>query len=141
VTENENETENDSRRETANERPRRRRLAPLALVAAAAAAYLVLGPKVPKDQTVHVVLGDASPRVTEVDVRYAPAGEQDFAREASFRYAEGAAPRIVTHSPRLADGEYAVEIELHTQKGHANVARRVKLEGDPVSIDVRNNVP
>ena len=121
----------------------RRKLGPLVLIGAGVVMMLFLGPKMPRDQLVHVVLGDAAPRVTEVRVRYAERGasDADFAREATFRYAQGAAPRIVTHEPRLANGEYDLEIELSKGNDRALVKRQVKLDGSPVSIDVRESVP
>jgi hypothetical protein len=121
----------------------RRKLGPLVLIGAGVVMMLFLGPKMPRDQLVHVVLGDAAPRVTEVRVRYAERGasDADFAREATFRYAQGAAPRIVTHEPRLANGEYDLEIELSKGNDRALVKRQVKLDGSPVSLDVRESVP
>jgi hypothetical protein len=119
----------------------KRKAAPFVLVAALVAVWLVLGPRLPKDQVVHVVLGDLAPHVTEVTLRYAEDQTQDFAREATFRYAQGQAPRIVTHEPRLANGEYRIEIDVFDQKGHAQATRRVKLQGDPVSLDVQDILP
>jgi hypothetical protein len=119
-----------------------RRLGPLVLLAALAAMWLVFGRQVPHDQTVHLVLGSAAPRVTELSVGYAEAGrESEPAREATFHWAEGAAPRIVTHEPRLANGDYVVQIQLHARNGSASVTRRVKLEASPVSVDVTQAVP
>jgi hypothetical protein len=126
----------------------------LGLVAAGLVAYLVLSPQAPHDQTVHFVLGDAAPRVDELRVRYAPApaaaqaGPQgdtmaeDWTREAAFRFADGGAPRIVTHSPRLADGDYVVEIEI-VSRSHTNTTARTRasLAGSPTSLDVSSAVP
>jgi hypothetical protein len=115
-----------------------RRLAPLVFVAAIGALWLVLGRKLPHAQTLHVILGSAAPRVTEVRLTYAEGAEA--IREATFHWAEGAAPRIVTHEPRLADGEYRVHIEVTARNGHATVERTVKIEENPVSIDVQEAV-
>jgi hypothetical protein len=115
----------------------RRKVAPFVLVAALVGVWLVLGPRLPHDQTVHVVLGKAAPRVTELRLAYAEGDEQAAAREVTFHFAEGEAPRVVTHEPRLANGEYRVEIDVYAQKGHAQATRRVKLSGDPVSVDVQ----
>jgi hypothetical protein len=125
----------------------------LALGAAALVAYFVLAPQTPHDQTVHFVLGDAAPRVDELRVRYAPAqaaqsGQhedtmaEDWTREAAFRFADGGAPRIVTHEPRLADGDYLVEIEI-VSRSHANTTARTRasLAGSPTSLDVSSAVP
>jgi hypothetical protein len=120
-----------------------RRFAPLLLVLTLVAIYFVLGPGIPKDQMLHIVLGDAAARVTEVRVGYVDpeVGEAEPTREATFRWAEGAAPRIVTHAPRLHDGEYLVIIDTFARNEHAIVKRRVRLEGAPVSVDVRESVP
>jgi hypothetical protein len=114
------------------------------LVAMAAAVWLVLGRHLPRDQTVHVVLGESAPRVTEVRLRYAPAADaRAFDRDVTFKYAPGEAPRVVTHMPRLADGDYHVEIEVlseppdpSSQEARVRVERRITLEGGTVSIDV-----
>ena len=50
-------------------------------------------------------------------------------------------PRIVTHEPRLSDGEYRVQIEITKQNEHATVDRTVKIEQNPVSIDVQQAAP
>ena len=102
----------------------------------------------PKDQTVHYVLGDAATRVEEVDARWAPgiAATEDWTREASFRYAPGKAPRIVTHEPRLADGDYTVEIEIVAanvahEKNGVIVRKHVVLGGGATSIQLADAVP
>ena len=119
----------------------RRKLGPIVLVAALGLIWLVLGRKVPADQVVRVVLGDSAPRVTEVRLRYQPDGEAEFLREATFQYPKGTAPRIVTHEPRLAGGDYMVEIELSEGNDRAVVRRKVKLDGSPVSLDVKESLP
>ncbi len=91
-----------------------RLLLPAAAVAFAAAfsdGFHAFG--APRSQTVHYVLGDGAPHVVELDARWAR-GDAPM-REASFRYAPGEAPRVVTHEPRLADGDYTVEIEVVAQ--------------------------
>jgi hypothetical protein len=106
----------------------------------------------PRDQTVHYVLGDAAPRVEELVARWAPgvAADEDWTREASFRYEKGLAPRVVTHEPRLPDGDYTVEIEivaasLAEEKGSAKnsvvVRKHVTLSGGATSIDLAGWVP
>jgi hypothetical protein len=57
-------------------------------------------------------------------------------REASFRYASGTAPRVVTHEPRLPDGDYTVEIEVVEDSAHSLLRRRVTLAGGVTSIDL-----
>jgi len=119
----------------------------LALGTAGFVAYLVTAPQVPHTQTVHYVLGDSAPRVDELRVRYAPATNhaemaEDWTREVAFRFADGGAPRIVTHEPRLADGDYVVEVEI-VSRAHANTIgkSRASLVGEPTSIDVSTAVP
>jgi hypothetical protein len=124
---------------------RRRLLVPL-LVALGVAIWLVFGSKIPKAQTVHVVLGDAAPRVEEVRVKYAPlATPEAWDREVELRFAAGTAPRVATHTFRAADGDYHVEIEVvsRDESGSADnpetrvrVDRKIRLEGGSVSIDV-----
>ncbi|WP_394839113.1 hypothetical protein LVJ94_19690 [Pendulispora rubella] len=104
---------------------------------------LILSPKLPHDQTVHIVLGSGAGRVNQLQVRYyGPLPDEDpggyFAREATFRYGQGViAPRIVDHSPRLADGDYLVEIAVSTDAGNTTVSRQVHLaEGHSASIDL-----
>jgi hypothetical protein len=123
-----------------------KRLRLLFFVAAAVALYAALGRTWPKDQLVHVVLGASAPRVTELDVRYAPRGAggkgaEDWTREATFRFSEGNAPRVVTHEPRLADGEYDVEIDIQTPSQRSTIERHVTLQGGTTSIDVADAVP
>jgi hypothetical protein len=120
----------------------RRRIARLVVVVAAAALYFTLAPRWPKDNVVHIVLGAAAPGVDELRVRYAQAPKngpmvEDWTREADFRFPGGTAPRIVTHEPRVADGDYVVEIEiLKASNAVIRVQRRVTLEGGTTSIDV-----
>jgi hypothetical protein len=121
-----------------------RRLLPLGIAAVGLAVYFFLAPKAPVDQAIRVVLGDAAPRVVEVDVRYVAAGPNpDLTREVTFRYAPGAAPRIVSHEPRLANGDYVVQMEfgISTASNASSVARvsvdrSVTLQGGTMSIDV-----
>ncbi len=127
-----------------------RRMTFLALGTAGFVAYLVTAPQVPHTQTVHYVLGDSAPRVDELRVRYAPYTvaakhdemAEDWTREVAFRFADGGAPRIVTHEPRLANGDYVVEVEI-VSRAHANTTgrSRASLAGEPTSIDVSTAVP
>jgi hypothetical protein len=65
----------------------------------------------------------------------------DWTREASFRYAPGRAPRVVTHEPRLPDGDYTVDIEIVASSHVSRVRRRVALTGGVASIDLADSVP
>ena len=64
-----------------------------------------------------------------------------MSREATFRYAQGQAPRVVTHLPRLPDGDYTVEIDLVSDSERSTVTRRVTLAGGSTSIDLAGAVP
>jgi hypothetical protein len=104
---------------------------------------LVLSRHWPTEQAVHIVLGDAAPRAEDVSVRYAElsTGHDDWQREATFHYAQGHAPRIVTHEPRLVSGDYDVEIEVKLADGPSTshtvtTTRRVTLGGGSTSVDV-----
>ncbi len=117
----------------------RRRLLPVLFLGAGAAVYFSLAPRWPTDQHVRLVLGDASPRVEEVTVRFAREGSpgEDWLREVTYPYAKGSAPRIVFYEPRLASGEYLVEIEIHTDDARVvTLDRHVNLSGATTSIDL-----
>jgi hypothetical protein len=122
----------------------RRRIARVILLVAAVGIVLLLGKKWPKEQTVHYVLGDAAPRVEEVDARWAEGrarGDDSWFREATFRYPPGGAPRVVTHEPRMPDGDYTVELEIVASNGKNVVTRHVRLEGGVTTIDLAPSVP
>lgn len=125
----------------------RRRVASFAIVAVGLALLVFFTNKVPREQVVRIVLGDAAPRVTEVHVRYAertgktPDAHGDWLREASFRFTPEKAPRIVSHEPRLADGDYVVEIDVQTGEKPATIERRVTLSGGTTSLDVSQAIP
>jgi hypothetical protein len=126
--------------------PSRRRIARIVVLVAVVALYFTFASRWPKENVVHVVLGAAAPQVTELDLRYAPATKngpmvEDWTREAKFSFPDGSAPRVVTHEPRIADGDYVVEIEI-LKASHAIVRsqRRVSLAGGTTSIDVSEPV-
>ena len=129
--------------------PTRRRLGQLvAIVAVMALARFAAG-HWPRDQTIHYVLGNEAPLVQELHARWEPERPRkdkerdkadDWTREVAFRYAQGQAPRIVTHEPRLPNGDYTVEIEITAPGARPqdrNVVRRhVELSGGVTSIDL-----
>jgi hypothetical protein len=124
----------------------RRRIAKVLSLVAVLAVALLVGTRLkwPKDQTVHYVLGDAAARVEEVDARWGEgdkAGVEDWTREATFRYARGLAPRVVTHEPRLPDGDYTVQIEILASRERNVVTKRVHLTGGVTSIELAPSVP
>jgi|SRR5690348_12382079 len=104
--------------------------------AVGAAAYFLLAPRFPKDQSVNVVLGDASRDVTDVTLHYASGSSDDVSRDVTLHYDLGKAPRVVHHEARLPDGDYVVDVEVRTAHGSWNNERHVKLAGGSTSIDV-----
>ena len=119
----------------------RRRYAFLLLALAALGFFALLGPKWPKDQSVRLVLGNLAPAVEQVELRYAGRGSEELVREVTFRYPKGGAPRIVSHEPRLPDGDYLVEIDLGFEHGHTETRRNVTLGGGSTSIDISQLAP
>lgn len=126
----------------------RKRIARMVLLAAALVVAMLLFKHWPKDQTVHYVLGDTAPHVEELDARWAPAddkaddpGHESWAREVTFHYAPGQAPRVVTHEPRLADGDYLVEVELVADNDQTSIVRKhVTLSGGVTQIELAPSV-
>jgi len=134
----------------------RGRVARLVFLAGALAVALVLGRKWPKDQTVHYVLGAGAAHVEQIDaawaadtreVRSAGGGtaggsertsdSEEPILDVSYRYPVGEAPRVITHEPRLPDGDYTVKIEIVGDRGRAVVLRHVTLNGaGALSIDL-----
>jgi hypothetical protein len=124
----------------------KRRFARLLLLVGAVAIGLSLSRQWPKDRLIHVVLGDAASEVVAVRLRYTGVGDREPDREVTFRYAPGHAPRIVSHEPRLATGDYDVDIEVgltvtsetseQNEQNEIHLRRRVHLEDSAVQIDV-----
>ncbi len=117
-----------------------RRLLPVVLVAGGLVAWQGLARRWPTEQTVHYVLGDAAPRVAEVEARWADVDGTPL-HAVTFRYVPGMAPRVLTHQLRLANGDYDVEVEIHAKQLRAAARRRVSLGGGATSIDVSTLVP
>ncbi|HSY20635.1 MAG TPA: hypothetical protein VK841_00880 [Polyangiaceae bacterium] len=113
------------------------RLAPLVLLGAALLATVTLPRTWPRDQTIHYVLGDRAGHVERVDARWAAQTDPgDSLREVSFRYAPGTAPRVVTHEPRLSNGDYTVDVDVVADGQPTRYVRRVMLGGGVTSIDL-----
>lgn len=89
----------------------------------------------PKEQHVRLVLGDWSGVVTGVSLEYLGADGQ-AARTSDLRFAMGSAPRIVSHEPTLADGDYTLRIDLDTREGRRSTERRVTLGGGTTQVDL-----
>lgn len=93
----------------------------LFVLLAAVGVLVLVTPKVPRPQTLHVDLGRDSAHVGELVIRWAAAEKggkrgsrsaniEDWTGEVTFRYDRGA-PRVVEQTARLPDGDYLVEIE------------------------------
>lgn len=114
---------------------RRSRLFKLALLAGGLGLAAYLAKATPHEQHLRFVLGNGAPDVTGVAIQYvSPEGE--IAREATLRYPEGGAPRVISHEPSLPDGDYRVRIELDTREGRRSVESRVTLGGGSTQVDV-----
>lgn len=131
----------------------RKRAARLVLLAAGlgVAALVARGEvAVPRDQSIRYVLGDGAARVQQLEARWAPPGAakaEDWTRAATFRYAPGQAPSVITHEPKLPNGDYDVQIEIVASESGGTepvtrvIDRHVQLAGGTTSIDLARAVP
>jgi hypothetical protein len=115
--------------------PPKRRLLPFGVLVAGALLAAYLTSKAPHDQHLTLVLGDRAPNVTGLEIQYS-ALDGDVARVARFTFAPGKTPRVVSHEPQLADGDYRLRIDLDTREGRRSVERRVTLGGGTTQVDV-----
>jgi hypothetical protein len=114
----------------------------LLLAVGAVLVALTLGKTWPSDQTVHFVLGDAAPRVEQLDACWSEGTyPSDCSREVSFRFVRGTAPRVVTSAMRVAGGDYVVHITIVAEGERSIVDRRVTLQGGVTSIDLARQAP
>ena len=91
--------------------------------------------KAPRDQHVKLVLGDRAGDVLGLEIQYI--GESgDLARDARMAFEPGGAPRVVSHEPHLADGDYGLRIDLDTREGRRSTERRVTLGGGSTQVDL-----
>lgn len=116
---------------------RRRKLLPFLVLGAGALIAGYLSSKSPRDQHLRLVLGPRAAEVTGLEVQYV-AEDGDLARDARMTFVAGETPRIVSHEPQLADGEYRLRIDLDTREGRRSVERRVTLGGGTTQVDVTN---
>jgi hypothetical protein len=115
-------------------------------LAAGLGLVLVLSRDWPKERLVHVVLGDAASHVQDLRLRCGKHGEWD--REVVFHYGSSGAhaPRVVDWQPRLASGDYDVEVELSVRGDPAlpprtvTASRSVTLGDGAASVDVSSIV-
>jgi hypothetical protein len=105
------------------------------LLAAGLLVAAYFGAKSPRDQHVTLVLGPAADRVTGLEIQYI-AADGDLARAARMTFEPGAAPRVVSHEPKLADGDYGLRIDLDTREGRRSTERRVTLGGGTTQVDL-----
>ncbi|MDB4942756.1 MAG: hypothetical protein JWP97_2290 [Labilithrix sp.] len=89
----------------------------------------------PKDQHLRLVLGDRSGDVTAIALQYLGT-DGEAARAAELRFDPGTAPRIVSHEPKLSDGDYTLRIDLDTREGRRSTERRVTLGGGTTQVDL-----
>jgi hypothetical protein len=109
-----------------------RRLAVLALGLTAA---MYLGARSPKEQHVRLMLGDAAPQVTQLEVRYVREADE-VVRQARFSFAPGQAPRVVAHEPSLPDGDYRIVVDIDLTEGHREIERRVTLSSGSTQLEL-----
>ncbi len=113
----------------------RKKLLPVLFIAGGALLASYVTSKAPREQQVRLVLGPAAAEVTQVEVQYLGA-DGDLARDARMSFEQGRAPRVVSHQPQLADGEYRLRIDLDTREGRRSVERRVTLGGGTTQVDL-----
>ncbi|CAN5712297.1 hypothetical protein BH11MYX4_BH11MYX4_08160 [soil metagenome] len=113
----------------------RRSLLKFGLLAAGLGVAAYFGGKAPRDQHVTLVLGPGSERVIGLEIQYIGA-DGELARDARMAFEAGAAPRVVSHQPHLADGDYSLRIDLDTREGRRSAERRVTLGGGTTKIDL-----
>ena len=116
-------------------------------LALAVGVAIWLARRSPTDQTIHYVLGNEASRVEELDARWddnpSADGPRDWVREAKYRYQPGTAPRIITHEPRLRNGDYLVELEVALAgplPSRAVLHKHIHLTGGVTYIDVGSSV-
>ena len=108
---------------------------PFAVLAAGGLAAVYVASKSPRDQHVTFVLGASADRVTELEVQYF-AADGDLARDTRMGFEPGKAPRVVSHEPKLPDGDYGLRIDVDTREGRRSVERRVTLGGGTTQVDL-----
>ena len=115
--------------------PVRSRLAKIGLLVFGLALAVYLGARGPREQHVRIVLGDGARDVTALEIQYGH-DETDVARDARFTFEAGSAPRVVSHDPKLPDGDYRLRIEIDARGRRVSVRRQVTLGGGSTQVDV-----
>lgn len=118
----------------------RHRAAPLLLLAGGALAATYVLPQVPHERTVTLRLDDA-PSVTGIDVSWTPVGEgrpADPMQGATWRFAQGKAPRALDTPVRLAEGRYTLDVMVTRGSQREEIRRTIILrDSDRVTISLR----
>jgi hypothetical protein len=117
--------------------PRRRPIVRLVFLVFGLLVALYLSRQGPQEQHVRIVLGSGAPHVTGLDLQYI-GPEGDIVREAHLIYPKGGAPRVVSHEPKLPNGDYRLQIDLEAREGRRGVQRQVTLGGGSTQVDVSN---
>ncbi|HMI83439.1 MAG TPA: hypothetical protein VK550_05050 [Polyangiaceae bacterium] len=123
---------------------RRRKWAPLLLVAAGLGAYAMVGPKMPHARQVVLDLGPDAADLTDLELTWTRAGTMDDAALTTrWHFALGAAPRRLPFEARLADGAWDVDVTLERQSRETTRwPYRVNLEPTPFwTRDPRGELP
>ncbi len=115
---------------------KRRRLLPFAVLAVGGLTAAYLGSRAPREQHVKLLLGPHAEEVTALEIQYI-AADDDVVRSARMAFEPGPAPRVVSHEPELADGDYRLRIDVDTRHhSRRSVERRVTLGGGSTQVDL-----
>ena len=118
---------------------RNRRAFRFVLLIVAISAFAFFKKTAPREQTLHF---RGAEDLRELEVCYAEkTSAEDCTTSAVFRFPEGS-PHLVTHEPKLADGEYTIKLDVTTATGaHRSLVRSVDLGGKPVKIALDSAPP
>lgn len=112
---------------------RRRKWAPLLLLAAGLGAYTAVGPKLPRTHQVVLDFGREATDVTDVEVSWTRANNvEDAALTTKWHFAPGAVPRRLPFEAKLPEGSWDIEVSLERpSRPTTRWPYRVNLEGAP----------
>jgi hypothetical protein len=102
---------------------------------------VILGPEVPRDQPLRVVLPRARPHggARRITVTWEHPGEHPVG---SATFSLDGAQRELTHTLRLPNGEYVLHIEVEVVQDPSGALdverhrRRVELRGEPTTLNL-----